>query len=136
MPHPDFKPGFRLSPLDMGVLVGGSILSVLLWKETWWIGFVVAFVVGHFFLFCNIVRMARPLELAWSAVFVALAGATVVADIPGWPIAIAVSLLATVIVVIFELRKPSYHGIGWRFINPRLPEWWEAHSISLDRTVA
>ncbi len=127
MPSPKFQPGFRLSPLDIGVLIGGTILAVVLWQQTWWIGFVVAFVVGHFFLFCNVVRMARPLELVWSAVFVALAGATVMADAPGWLITAAMSLVATVIVVIIEMRKPSYHGIGWRRINPSLPEWWEAH---------
>lgn len=129
MPTPDFQPGFRLSPLDVAVLVGGSILSVVLWQQTWWIGFVVAFVVGHFFLFCNIVRMARPLELVWAAVFVTLAGATVVTETPGWAATIAVSLMTTVIVVIIELRKPSYHGIGWRYINPTLPNWWDSHVV-------
>ncbi|MBF0327809.1 MAG: ADP-ribosylglycohydrolase family protein [Nitrospirae bacterium] len=24
------------------------------------------------------------------------------------------------------MRKASYHGIGWRWINPNLPAWWEA----------
>lgn len=129
MPKPAFKPGFRLSPLDVVVLVVGSILSVMLWQQTWWIGFVVAFVVGHFFLFCNIVRMARPLELVWAAVFVTLAGATVMAELPGWPATIAVSLMTTVIVVIIELRKPSYHGIGWRYVNPMLPNWWDTHVV-------
>src|SRR5262245_56032743 len=68
MPAPQFNPGFRLSKLDIGVLVVGTILAVVLWQETWWMGFIVAFVVCHFFLFCNIFRIARPLELIWSAV--------------------------------------------------------------------
>jgi hypothetical protein len=25
------------------------------------------------------------------------------------------------------LKKPSYHGVGWRCINPELPAWWEAN---------
>jgi hypothetical protein len=29
-----------------------------------------------------------------------------------------------VIVVIIERRRPSHHGVGWRKLNPRLPEWW------------
>jgi hypothetical protein len=27
-------------------------------------------------------------------------------------------------VVVAEMLKPSYHGVGWQRINPRLPEWW------------
>src|SRR6185503_16949754 len=94
---------------------------------TWWWGFVPAFVVLHFFLFCNVFRIARPLELAWAVVFVALAGATIVVDQPGWIVTTAVSLVATVIVIALEMRKPSYHGIAWQKINPGLPQWWEAN---------
>jgi hypothetical protein len=93
---------------------------------TWWWGFVVAFVLAHFFLFCNVVRMARPLELTWAAVFVVLAGATVAFGTPGWLATAAVSLVVTVVVAVVEMRKPSYHGVGWRWVNPGLPTWWEA----------
>jgi hypothetical protein len=127
MPAPQFNPGFRLSTVDIAVIIIGTILSVCLWQQTWWIGFIVAFVTSHFFLFCNIVRMARPLELAWSAIFVILAGATITSESPGWPITIAVSLAATVVVVLLEMRKPSYHGIAWQRINPGLPAWWEVN---------
>ena len=92
------------------------------------VGFVVGFALGHFFLFCNVVRMARPLELAWSSVFVALAAATVALDAPGWLVTTCVSLLVTVVVVLLEVRKPSYHGVGWRRINPELPAWWAAQT--------
>jgi len=30
----------------------------------------------------------------------------------------------TVAVVVVEMCKPSYHGVGWQRINPRLREWW------------
>ncbi len=109
-----FAPGFRLSSVDVIVLAAGTVAAIALATVTWWWGFVVAFVLAHFFLFCNIVRMARPLELAWAAVFVVPAGATVALDTPGWLVTAAVSLTATVIVVVAELRKPSYHGVGWR----------------------
>ena len=72
----DFQPGFRLSVRDVVViLLGVAAASYLTIIEPWW-GFIVAFVVAHFFLFCNVVRMARPLELTWTAVFLALASAT------------------------------------------------------------
>ena len=67
-----FQPGFRLSAIDVIVILVGAIASVVLWSTVWWIGFVIAFVVAHFFLFCNVFRVARPLELAWSGLFIVL----------------------------------------------------------------
>lgn len=120
-----FAPGFRLSALDVIILVVGVVTAFALVMVVWWGGFVVGFVVAHFFLFCNVVRMARLLELAWAGVFVALAAATVALDAPGWPVTATVSLVATVAVVVVQMRKPSYHGLGWQWINPGLPAWWE-----------
>jgi hypothetical protein len=124
----EFAPGFRLSVRDVVVLVLGAAAAAYLFTlEPWW-GFIVAFVVGHFFLFCNVVRMARPLELTWAAVFLALASATLLAEAPGWPVTAGASLVATLVVVGLQVRKPSYHGVGWRRINPGLRAWWDAHA--------
>jgi len=121
-----FAPGFRLSVVDVLVLIGGTIAAIVLWMNVWWWGFVLTFVLAHFFLFCNVVRMARPLELVWAGVFVVLAGATVVFETPGWIVTALFSLLVTVLVVVVEIRKPSFHGVGWQRINPGLPAWWKA----------
>jgi hypothetical protein len=127
MNTPAFTPGFRLSAIDVIVLVAGAVtVSALATLNYWWWSFVIAFVLGHFFLFCNIIRMARPLELAWAGVFVTLAAATIAIDAPGWLVTAAVSLATTVVVVVAEMRKASYHGVGWQRINPGLPAWWEA----------
>jgi hypothetical protein len=126
MKQVDFAPGFRLSVFDVFVLVVGFVTTVVLSMLVWWWGFVPGFVLAHFFLFCNVVRMARPLELIWAGVFVALAGGTVVFETPGWLMTALASLLVTVVVVVVEMRKPSYHGIGWQRINPGLRAWWEA----------
>jgi hypothetical protein len=107
--------------------VGGTAAAIVLSTFVWWWAFVPAFVLAHFFLFCNVVRMARPLELVWAGGFVVLAGATVAFETPGWLVTALVSLLVTVVVVVVEMRKPSYHGVGWQRINPKLPAWWEAH---------
>ncbi|MCX7408134.1 MAG: hypothetical protein NTZ32_08620 [Planctomycetales bacterium] len=127
MSQPEFKAGWRLSMLDLGVLIGGAVGSIVAWQWTWWVGFVIAFVVAHFFLFCNIFRMSRPLELVWAAAFVAAAGGTVVTETPGWGVTVVGSLIVTVLVVAIEMRRPSYHGIAWQQLNPKLPEWWDAH---------
>jgi hypothetical protein len=121
-----FAPGFRLSVLDMTILTVGLAVTFALATVVWWWGFVFGFVLGHFFLFCNVVRMARPLELAWAAVFVVLAAATVALGAPGWQVTVSVSLFTTVVMVVVQIRKPSYHGLGWRLINPELPNWWES----------
>ena len=122
----DFAPGFRLSVRDVVVIVIGAVAAFALATLVPWWGFMVAFVVAHFFLFCNVVRMARPLELVWAATFLALAASTLALDVPGWPITTAVSLAVTLVVVALQIRKPSYHGIGWQRINPGLRAWWDA----------
>ena len=124
-----FRPGFRLYPRDIVVIVLGAAGATLLAvTEVWDLALVVAFVISHFFLFCNVFRLARPGELVWAAVFLSCAGGTITRGVPGWTVTTALSLLTMVIVVFMETRKPSYHGVGWRRINPGLREWWEAHA--------
>ncbi|MFY9314316.1 MAG: hypothetical protein WAO95_02005 [Burkholderiales bacterium] len=91
----------------------------------WWMGLIVGFAVGHFFLFCNVFRVGKPLELTWSAIFVALSGSTIVTGRPGWLVTVAVTLAATPVVIVAQVRSPSYHGIAWQRLNPKLREWWE-----------
>jgi hypothetical protein len=129
MKQPAFAPGFRLSVAHGFVLLGGVAGIIIMSTIVWWWGFVLGFVLGHFFLFCNVVRMARPLELLWSGVFVALAGATIVLETPGWLATTLLSLVVTGIVLVVEMRKPSYHGVGWKWINPGLPAWWESRMV-------
>jgi hypothetical protein len=125
-----FEPGFRIDAIDVLVLVAGAVATVLLADVQWWMGLVVGFAVGHFFLFCNVFRVGKPLELAWSAVFVVLAGGTIVTGQPGWLATIAVTLAATLFVIVAQMRKPSYHGIAWQRLNPNLQAWWEAQGAS------
>jgi hypothetical protein len=126
---PRFAPGARLSILDVSVIIVAAVASVVLGNVVWWWGVGLAFVVLHFFLFCNIVRMARPLELVWSAIFTSLAAMTVTMNAPSPLATFGMSLLVTPIVVAIEMRKPSYHGIGWQAINPNLPNWWNNHIV-------
>ncbi|HVO84137.1 MAG TPA: hypothetical protein VMU60_06920 [Syntrophobacteria bacterium] len=121
-----FNPGFRLSALDAVVLVVGVIVAFALIMVAWCAGFVVGFVLGHFFLFCHVLRVSRALELAWAGIFATFAAATLTLDAPGWPVTVSVSLIATWIVAAVEMRKPSYHGVGWQSINPGLLGWWKA----------
>jgi hypothetical protein len=125
LPPEDFQPGFRFSLLDFLVLLLAYVISGDIAAVRFWPGVAMLWVVGHFFLFCNIVRMARPSELLWAALFIALAAATLLTGVPSWPVTLAMSFAATVVLVALEARKPSYHGVFWRWLNPQLPKWWE-----------
>jgi hypothetical protein len=120
-----------MSVIDGAVIVAGVVAAVALWSTAWWLGFIVVFVVGHFFVFCNVFRLARPLELAWSGVFVVLTFCTVRFGWPSWVVAIGCSLVVTAVVAALEMRKPSYHGVLWQWINPGLRQWREAKRVLL-----
>lgn len=120
-----FAPGFRISLLDTVVLITGMIGAFIASSYAWWAAMVIGFVVGHFFLFCNVFRIARKPELIWAAVFIILTGSTVLTGMPGWTVTFTGSLIVAVVLIYLETRKPSYHGIFWLKFNPGLPEWWE-----------
>jgi hypothetical protein len=119
-----FQPGFRFSMLDGSVIIIAAVAAVALWPTAGWISSIIAFVVTHFFLFWNVFRVARPLELAWSGLFIVLTYCTIRFGQPAWPVNIAISLLATVVVIALTMCRPSYHGVLWKAINPNLREWW------------
>lgn len=127
MTKPVFSPGFRFSARDALVLVLGVIVSVVIQMSDLWIGIAIIFVVLHFFLFCNVLRITRPPELVWAAIFSGLAICATVWNVPTWPVVFAGSLAVTAVIACIEVRRDSYHGIGWQKINPRLPEWWQSH---------
>lgn len=122
-----FKPGFRISTLDVVVLLLGASFAAGIGVVEPWIGVAIVFAVTHFFVFCNVVRLARPLELTWAATFVTVATITVVLEAWSWPVTLGLSLILSIALVTMELRKPSYHGAFWRQINPGLSQWWEAN---------
>lgn len=116
-----FHPGFRCSVTDVAIVVAGACAAV----EVPNLGLWIAVAIGHFFLFCNVLRLARVLELAWAAVFVLGAGA-VRAGVAVTPVLAAIGATSLVVTVL-AIAQPSYHGVLWRWINPKLPHWWRAH---------
>jgi hypothetical protein len=108
------------------ILVVGAVAAVVVGRSDWLLGANIGFVVFHFFLFCNVFRISRTLELTWAAAFLCLA-AGLFGEAISLVVAVSLSLLCTLIVIAIETTKPSYHGIWWRRINPGLPNWWEAN---------
>jgi hypothetical protein len=90
-----------------------------------WFGIAIAFVVLHFFLFCNVLRMSRSLELVWAGMFAAMAVGNLSFELLAWPWVFALASAITLVVAMIEIRRPSYHGIGWKQLNPGLPDWWK-----------
>jgi hypothetical protein len=121
----EFRPGFRLSMFDKIILfIGGGVAIYLATVEVT-ASFIVAFVVGHFFLFCNVFRISRPPELIWATIFVSASVMTITVGYPGWVVTTAISLVLAIAFIIREIRSPSYHGILWHRINPQLEKWWK-----------
>ena len=132
MPVATFSPGFRLSVVDLSVVALGAVVAAASASidPSW--ALAIGLPVAHFFLFCNVFRISRPLELLWAGVFLILAGSTVAWNAPGWLATVLVSACVTVAVVVLEMRKPSYHGVGWRRVNPRLREWWAVNGPRIE----
>ncbi|XOF34073.1 MAG: hypothetical protein ACL93V_01885 [Candidatus Electrothrix sp. YB6] len=118
---PEFRPGFRLSAVDIIVLILGAVWSILLHGMDNPLGLLIFFTFAHFFLFCNVLRMRRSFELIWAALFLLAAGSSLFFRVPGWPGTIVIMLGITVILAILQMRQPSYHGVFWKRINPDLP---------------
>lgn len=127
MNTPAFRPGFRLSVVDILVLVVGAACSLLLDGMENPLGQAVLFTVAHFFLFCNVLRMRRSFELIWAALFLLLASLSISCDVPTWSVTVLIILAATLVLTVLQVRQPSYHGIFWQQLNPGLPQWWEEH---------
>ena len=121
-----FQPGFRLSELDVGFILLGVCAAVLLARMDERLGVAVLFVLAHFFLFCNVLRMSRPLELIWAALFILLAVSTFYFDLPPWNYTLAIMLIVTLILAFVQVLQASYHGVFWRKFNPNLEQWWAA----------
>lgn len=72
----DFNAGFRLSFTDIIVLIIGLSGAGFFYNINPLISAIVAFVLAHFFLFCNIIRISRIPELIWAAIFLILVGSS------------------------------------------------------------
>jgi hypothetical protein len=127
-PPAQFRPGFRMSLLDGAILILGTIGTFWLYTIDRNLALVVAFTVGHFFIFCNIVRMARQRELIWALAFATMGSASALTGTPTWNLTFLAALAVTGVVVWLELRSPSYHGILWQRINPQLRIWWSTNA--------
>ena len=126
-----FNPGFRLSLPDCLILLAGAFASFEAANLDLHFGVAVGFTVGHFFLFCNVIRMRRLQELTWAATFIFLCSVSSTFGVPSWLQSFGITSAVKAVLVFFELRAPSYHGVCWRRVNPTLEKWWILQGGSL-----
>ena len=62
--------GFRFSLVDGAAIVVCAAATHTAWPALGPLSLVLPYVLGHFFLFCNVFRVRRPPELIWAGVFV------------------------------------------------------------------
>lgn len=113
-------PGVRFSALDAALLLLAALVSALTWNLFGvGVGRLIAMTVGHFFLFCNILRLRTSYELVWAMAFVAIAvGVTVVRAEPSWGHVLVLILPVTAALAGLEIGSGNYRGLGWR-LAPR-----------------
>ncbi len=107
-------PGFRLSYTDLLVLAIAAVAALLLWSWLPPIAVGLVIVLAHFFLFCNVFRVPRKLELIWAGAFVLNVATWQLLDSFSWFNVLAVQLPITAIVVGATIWRSDYHGVGCR----------------------
>lgn len=117
--------GFRFFVTDAAA-IGVFILAALGLRQMGSpLSWLLTIVAGHFFLFCNVFRVRRSLELGWAVGFLLNAGAWLWFENLDWLHVLASQLPVTVGFIVAELRSRQYHGIGARRINPALEAYLE-----------
>ena len=107
--------GFRFSPQDGAVLVIGALATWIWWRVQSALAPALPIVLGHFFLFCNVFRISRRSELIWAgcflinAVFWAMQSNGLAIN---WMALLLVQAPITLILILIEIFRPGYHGIG------------------------
>lgn len=126
-----FEPGFRASTSDLCAITAAIVGAAALFDTFPAASVIILVTTFHFFLFCNVFRIRRLPELIWAGIFFLLSAATIRFGTPDWPATIAAALSAATGLILRETRHPSYHGIGWKRLNPGLKAWWSANGGSL-----
>lgn len=115
--------GFRLSLADVLVLTVFAAAATWLWRldsPAWWLA---PMVVGHFFLFCNVIRLRRNLELLWAVVFLGNVGWWMAQGSLDWPMPLVWQMPFTFALILIEMKSSRYHGIAARKLNPQLDKY-------------
>jgi len=110
--------GVRFSALDAVFLLVGTAATVWIWRIHSEFALLIPFLLFHFFLFCNVFRVARASELVWSGVFIVVFSlGSASSYVVNWPAICAIQLPLTAFLLWRETRQPWYHGMACRKWN-------------------
>lgn len=118
---PSRAPGARLAVSDLAVLAAGAAGTAALHARAPALAWLPGFVLGHFFLFCNLVRLRTHKELLWCAVFLANFAAHAAQGDPCGAAILAWQLPVTLALVASEVASPGYRGLGYAALGKSPP---------------
>jgi len=113
----------RLSKTDVAVMLLATVAGITARRTTLGYSWFIPFVVYHFFLFCNVFRIRRVAELVWAGIFLAHAALWFQRGQVNMALLFGLQTAVTVMLINYEIRQPSYHGIAARRLNPRIDEY-------------
>ena len=111
--------GFRFSVTDGVAVLLCVVATYVLWPAIGPFSLLLPYVLGHFFLFCNVFRVRRRPEVIWAAIFVVNFAVWVLVGGVGISGPFLTQLPVTVVLVALECRQPTYHGVCSRIFNAR-----------------
>jgi hypothetical protein len=114
----DWKPsaGFRFAPHDAFAIVICVAVTMVFCPILGNIVILFPVVLGHFFLFCNVFRVPRYLELSWSGIFVVNVGIWVSLSRLDWIVIVVTQLPPTLLAISIAIVSNDYHGIGYSLV--------------------
>jgi hypothetical protein len=74
--------------------------------------------------------MLRISELIWAFNFIVLALLSLQFELLAWEGVLSFIVLITLALTLRGIRRPCYHGVLWRRLNPQLPDWF-AENVTL-----
>lgn len=106
--------GFRLSQIDVVMLVATGLLTYYMPygpdNITTFFHYLIPYIVGNFFLFCNVFRVRTKYELCW--LFTASINTGLyLCYYEDIPVFFITQSLFTVIAIAMEIKSKSYHGV-------------------------
>ena len=125
----EFKPGFRISIIDIIFIMVMTVLAVSVSSINLYLSIIIILPCIQFFLFCNVFRIRRKNELIWATLYI-------VTGYCGYYFHINIILIVCILfsigmlLIFSEIKHPGYHGIMWQRINPNLKYWFK-ENVSL-----
>jgi hypothetical protein len=99
--------GFRFSLVDGLVIAICAVATYVAWPAIGSLSLLFPYVLGHFFLFCNVFRIRRQPELIWAGSFVLNFGIWVALGKFGITAPFLAQIPVTVLLIVMECRRPT-----------------------------